>query len=645
MQEFEVPSVSPSTQGGPGRPTELTAAVAGLRPINRLPKHAVDNIVKQTTLYQASVGETLINRVSDEKLVHYLLEGTVQIFGQNGESETLISSDPNAKNALGRFAKSAQDIVANCPSTLVRIPWEALEKYLIQYAPGELSSTLEVQEILSSTSSDWMVRLLQSDLFSLLPASNIQTVLSSIEFEDTLPDEIVITEGDSGEHFYIVDHGQYLVSKQNTKTGGEVELAHLGTDDFFGEEALITGAPRGATVTSLDNGRLIKINSDTFKNSIVAPAVPLLSADHAKSLVGKGASYLDIRAPEQTASGIIPNSARLMLSLLRSDRDGLDKQQTYVVIDDTPTAAAHAAFLLRAKGYDAHCLNLPLQKYAVLEGIELAGESGQIPLPEVKPEATAGSTPSEASLANTLERVDSSETLKQIDVLNDSDTKNSEQPAPSADYAHTLTGVGLADLIEELNHAYDAESVGRTVTADVTEQILDSHLDVSLSASESVQNAPETGYDVTYVDDGASEAEERAPASEHPLNEQIEAALKHQKETLTAEYEQKLRLHAHKAKNAIRTHKLALAREYRDKQLHLLENGKKLIALANKVSHQKAEIQRMRQEFAQAPRLVDRQTRTTEASEIELTETISITALPSANNDSWSDFLRTAKNY
>ena len=569
MYETDTPNNLTSAKGGDSvQNRALTAAITSLRPINRLPKHAVDNIVKQTTLYQVSVGETIIKRVADEKLVHYLLEGAVQIFDANGESETLITSDPNAKNALGRFAKSAQDIVANCPSTLLRIPWETLEKYLIQYAPAELSSTLEVQEILSSTSSDWMVRLLQSDLFSLLPANNIQTVLSSIEFVDTLPDEIIITEGEQGEHFFIVDYGDFLVSKQNTKTGAEVELAQLSSNDFFGEEALITGAPRGATVTSLGNGRLIKINNDTFKNSIVAPAVPLLSADHAKSLVGRGASYLDIRPPEQALTGVIPNSAHLLLSLVRSNEAALDKQQTYVVIDDTPAAAAHAAFLLRAKGYDARCLNLPLQKYAVLQGIELNGE-GNPALSGINAEQIAPPHNGEQAQAlpeNTNAATQS--TLDEIDQLADDHDDLPDEAADVAEYAHTLTGVGLADLIEELNEAYDVDEPAGDHVA----------------YTSSVNNYPSQATP-TLLEDPAACTDIESIGVEH---HDAETAFAQEKEALIANYELKLRQQQDAAKRAVGEHKIKLEREYRQKQLTLLENGKKLIALANKVSQQKS---------------------------------------------------------
>ena len=620
--------------GDYGQSLGLSATIAGLRPINRLPKHAVDNIVKQATLYQVSVGETIIERASDDKLIHYLIEGTVQIFKEDGASETLIAADPNAKNALSRYAKAAQDMVANCPSTLLRIPWETLEKYLIQYAPAELSSTLEVQEILSSTSSDWMVRLLQSDLFSLLPANNIQKVLGSIDFVDTLPEEIILTEGEQGEHFFIVDHGDFLVSKQNSKTGAEVELAHLSSGDFFGEEALITGAPRGATVTSVNNGRLIKINNDTFKNYIVAPAVPLLSADRAKSLVGKGATYLDIRAPDKISSGTIPNSDHVMLNLLRANHASLDKKHTYVVIDDTPAAAAHAAFLLRAKGYDARCLNLPLEKYAVLQGIDLTmmgTGDGEILNEAENDQATRDE--------NTI--------FEHISQLAQSHANLPDHPADAADYAHTLTGEGLADLIEELNDAYDCdESIEGKQSTGVAEPATSP---VNPEAgTESLNNGTtkiSADYQVEYDDDDQCEITLDAYDYENqPPTKRILEALDQQRQALTTDFEHKLQAQKVVAQRAIRDYKIQLAKEHRQKQLALLENGKKLIALANKVSQQKAEIQRARLELS---------TQHTPGSSLgnsgeglpmpDHASSLSPIGRPSANNDSWPSFLRTLK--
>ncbi len=627
---------APAADVGSG--ANLASVIASLRPLNRLPKHAVDALVKQATLYQASVGETIKSRVMDEKAVHFLIEGTVQLFTENGKSETLFANDPNAKNALGKYAKSTQDMIANCPSTLVLVPWESLEKYLIQYAPAELSSTLEVQEILSSTSSDWMVRLLQSDLFSLLPPNNIQKVLSSIDFIDTVPEDVIITEGEAGKHFYIVDHGDFLVSKQNTKTGGEVELASLSSGDFFGEEALITDSPRGATVTSTSVGRLIRLNNETFKSFIVAPAVPLLSADSAKSLVGKGAEFIDIREPKLYASGAIPNSANLMLTRLRSNSEALDKQRIYVVVDDTPNSARHAAFLLRAKGFDARCLNLPLEKYAVLQGIDLTNDLYN---PNTaRSDSTDALTLNEArdGSPDNEQTSDIESTFEKIGELTSQHAAFADDVADKKNYAHTLTGTGLADLIEELNETYDEreKSDSEPIAASV---VLEKHID---SQGELVDSSP-TGMSVEFLDE--QDEEQHTNVSQEPeaqYSAETLHALNEQRITLTKDFERKLFENQQAARKAIRHYKNKLAAEHREKQRVLLNNSKKLITLANKISQQKVEVQRARNKLMDEHRLINFSAAAETRADITASES-DLVPTDSANNCSWSTFLRTVK--
>ena len=75
-------------------------------------------------------------------------------------------------------------------------------------------------------------------------------------------------------------------------------------------------------------------------------------------------------------------------------------------------------------------------------------------------------------------------------------------------------------------------------------------------------------------------------------------ALAQQHASLAAEYEEKLRLQQASARKALEAYKVRLENEYVEKRTGLIENGKKLIALANKVSQQKAEIERMRKEVS-----------------------------------------------
>jgi CRP-like cAMP-binding protein len=61
--------------------------------------------------------------------------------------------------------------------------------------------------------------------------------------------DAVLREGETGNSFFVVATGRFSVTKRDER-GEAVLLANLGEGDFFGEMALLSGAPRAATVTA-----------------------------------------------------------------------------------------------------------------------------------------------------------------------------------------------------------------------------------------------------------------------------------------------------------------------------------------------------------------------------------------------------------
>jgi CRP-like cAMP-binding protein len=73
--------------------------------------------------------------------------------------------------------------------------------------------------------------------------------------------DAAIREGDTGASFFVVAAGRLAVSRRDDR-GEEVVLAHLGEGDFFGEMALLSGAPRSATVRAERPAEILELRAD-----------------------------------------------------------------------------------------------------------------------------------------------------------------------------------------------------------------------------------------------------------------------------------------------------------------------------------------------------------------------------------------------
>lgn len=72
--------------------------------------------------------------------------------------------------------------------------------------------------------------------------------------------DVLIKEGEVSEEFYYLCEGQVAVEK------GKALLAHLQAGDFFGEGALLSRESRGASVTALTDGQVLKLSRSTFED-------------------------------------------------------------------------------------------------------------------------------------------------------------------------------------------------------------------------------------------------------------------------------------------------------------------------------------------------------------------------------------------
>jgi CRP-like cAMP-binding protein len=88
-------------------------------------------------------------------------------------------------------------------------------------------------------------------LFSALDPASFKATVSVFEVRFVPDDQALVEEGSVGNEAFIVARGELDVSKNSMKPGGApLALARLGNGALFGEMALLSSAPRTATVTA-----------------------------------------------------------------------------------------------------------------------------------------------------------------------------------------------------------------------------------------------------------------------------------------------------------------------------------------------------------------------------------------------------------
>jgi CRP-like cAMP-binding protein len=95
-------------------------------------------------------------------------------------------------------------------------------------------------------------------MFVPLPRPALEVVARSAVEVPVLVGEAVITQGAIGDRFYTVASGTFDVSRDDH------HLDSVGRGGSFGELALLTDAPRAATVTAREDGSLLAIERSPF---------------------------------------------------------------------------------------------------------------------------------------------------------------------------------------------------------------------------------------------------------------------------------------------------------------------------------------------------------------------------------------------
>src|SRR5690349_6113561 len=109
-----------------------------------------------------------------------------------------------------------------------------------------------------------VIELLRStDLFSELSEPELAKVARLLKEQRVSENEVIFREGEPGDGMFIVLQGRVRIASID-HAGRERVLAFYGPGEFFGDIAVLTGAPRSATATASSDVRLLQLRRDDF---------------------------------------------------------------------------------------------------------------------------------------------------------------------------------------------------------------------------------------------------------------------------------------------------------------------------------------------------------------------------------------------
>ena len=91
-------------------------------------------------------------------------------------------------------------------------------------------------------------------IFHVLTKTQKELLISSVSSLKFKNEENIVVEGDPGDLFYLIKEGSVVCRRQGSF------LRNMSVGEYFGEQALLYGTPRTATVTAIGDVKCLVIN-------------------------------------------------------------------------------------------------------------------------------------------------------------------------------------------------------------------------------------------------------------------------------------------------------------------------------------------------------------------------------------------------
>lgn len=257
-----------------------------------------------TRLFDLRNGECLSLRGVDGDDYLFVLRGYITVTAPDGIKRQLVAGD--SQRNLYLLPEINEGILLNARgnSLLYHVNAGRLEQLMLW---DELIRGLDPE---AKEHQERMQLVAGSRVFRKFPVEHIEEAVACMVPVSVKKGDCITKQGEPGDSFYVIVSGEASV-EQYDEIDEELDLLDLlKTRDSFGEDALVTGENRRATIVMKTDGSLLKLHREDFDRLLSRPLVNRVQPEQAQALIeNEGYIFLDVRiADEIELYGQIPNS-------------------------------------------------------------------------------------------------------------------------------------------------------------------------------------------------------------------------------------------------------------------------------------------------------------------------------------------------
>ncbi len=297
-------------------------------------------------IFEVRAGETLSLQACSSEDYIFVTQGSANI---RFDDELAIRLEASVKHPLSfSMQQSPIHITTDVSATICHADSSLVNDFI---SLQEISNSADVEN-----QGDFMARLMflkSTRVFALLPLNVVEEAAHRCGEIEVEKGTDVIRQDMKADNFYIILAGEAEVWREELEDDEPQMVALLGVGDAFGEEALITGGARNATVKMTTDGRLLQLAKSDFEELVSAPALRSVTPEVARAMLSDGAQILDVRFEEEYEESFIPGSVLMPLPELRSHIPQLDEENEYLILCAAGIRAAAATLLLRQQNIKA----------------------------------------------------------------------------------------------------------------------------------------------------------------------------------------------------------------------------------------------------------------------------------------------------